>query len=116
MLGDVNIGVARPCPSGPWQVAQPAPIMPPPIIPLPVRGMGFPLASTPAWKMASPLDTTDRPTERLEPRTTTAAAASTATASANATITRSVRRERAMLEVAESLQVLVAVDLAGGVA
>src|SRR5665647_3128052 len=123
MFGAVNVGVARPWPSEPWQVAQPAriilpPIMPPPpIMPsLPVRGIAFPLASTPDRKMTSPREAAERLAEPCEPSTRTPTAASAATASATATITRFVRREPAMLEVAELLQVLLTVDLAGGVA
>src|SRR5665647_3891495 len=66
--------------------------------------------------MASPREAGDRLAERCKPSTRTPTAASAATASATATITRFVRRERVTLEVAELLQVLVAVDLAGGVA
>src|SRR5450756_1157907 len=105
MLGDVNTRVDRPWPSAPWQVAQPAriilpPIMPPPPIipPLAVRGIAFPLASTPDRKMTSPREAAERLAEPCEPSTRTPTAASAATASATATITRFVRREPAMLE------------------
>ena len=84
--------------------------------PLALRGMKSPLASVPDWKMTSPLETEDPGAEPWERSTKTPTVARAATASAAATIRRSLRRERATLEVAELLEVLVATDLAGGVA
>src|SRR5665647_611287 len=131
MSGAVNIIVARPRPSLPWQLAQltrimpPPPIMPPPVV-LPLRGMSAPLASWPVWKMISPRETEEPvpegptavpPLFREFPTMSTPVAASTATASATPTIQRLRRGEDATgLEVAELLQVLLALDLAGGVA
>src|SRR5665647_864770 len=125
MPGAVNIIVARPRPSLPWQLAQATRIMPPPVV-LPLRGMSAPLASWPVWKMISPRETEEPvpegptavpPLFREFPTMSTPVAASTATASATPTIQRLRRGEDATgLEVAELLQVLLALDLAGGVA
>ena len=67
MFGAVNVGVLRPRPSLPWQLAQVTCIMPPPvpapIIPAPVevalRGMTAPLTSRPVSKITSPRETAE---------------------------------------------------------
>src|SRR5674476_1395561 len=91
----------------------PPPIMPPPLT---EREMGLPSASTPDWKIASPLAVGDLFSVRCTPTTTTTTAASAATTSAANAMFRSRREARVTSEVAESQQVLVAVDLGRNVA
>src|SRR5664279_420930 len=134
MSGLVNCCVASPCPSAPWQLAQlrriiPPPITPPPIIPPPllwlwlsVRGIGTPFGPSPDWKTASPSATDDVPVAEVDASrwatiTSTATAARAATPNATRAMTSVLRRERVMrLEIAELLQVLLALDLTAGVA